>query len=765
MFRFTVRTGRCGVLLVATAALAASSASPARGQEVNAATQLDLPSVNVIGTTPLPGIGLPPEQVPANVQTISDDQVRGTRAVDAAGVLNRTLGSATIGDTMGNPFQTDLNFRGFTASPVLGTPQGLSVFVDGVRANEALGDTVNWDLLAPNAIAHISVIPGSNPVFGLNTLGGAVAVTTKSGFEYPGTAVDATTGSFGRRSLAFESGGHGRTLDYFVAGNAFEQRGWSDHSPSRVQQLFAKSGYQDAKTDVDLSYAFADNALQGSQTLPLSWFNTPSTSYSWPDIQTNRFELVNLKGSRYLSDEMLLGADVYFRDVTTTVFNSNVNNNYAPPSAPGNYPASNARNGISERRPGASLQLTYLGDVATHKNTAVVGASYDRGSVAFTQSNQDAPISADRGSTSALPAVLATRLDATNTYAGLYGTDTLALDAHSFLTVSGRYNRATIELDDRLGTALNGHHGYARFNPAAGLTLNPTPALTAYAAYNEGMRAPTAVELSCADPAAPCSLPNAFASDPELKPVISRTYEAGARGRAGGLKWRTAVFDSELRDDIEFISSHGGASSAGYFQNVGNTRRRGVESGLDWRGGALGLGAQYTFLDARYRTALILPSAANSSAAPLTCPSCADIAVAPGDRIPAIPHHIIKLNADYDIAAQASVSVQVAGQSGVYARGDENNQDAKGPVPGFFVVNLEGRYRAAADWELALRVDNALDRTYSTFGTLGLNAFTGPGRTYVPDPAAWPSEQFRSVAAPRGIWLLVRYHVGGAADQ
>jgi len=731
------------------------------GQE-NPATQLELPTVEIIGTTPLAGVGLQPEQVPANIQAISADQVRASRAVDVAGVLNRSLGSANISDTQGNPFQTDLNFRGFTASPILGTPQGLSVFVDGVRANEALGDTVNWDLIAPNAIARVSVIPGSNPVFGLNTLGGAVEVSTKGGFEFPGTSVDATVGSFGRRAVAFETGGHGDAVDYYVAANGFDQSGWNARSPSRVQQLFAKTGYQDANTDVDFSFAFADNRLEGSQTLPLSWLNTPSQDYSWPDWQTNHLELVTLKGSHYLTDHLLLVAEAYDRVISTSVFNSNVNNNFLPPATRGDYPGNNALYGMGERRPGGSVQLTYLGELLNHKNTSVVGASFDRGDVDFTQSNQDAPVSADRGTTSSLPLLLATSLKASNAYGGLYGTDTFAIDPRTFLTVSGRLNRATIDLNDQLGTALNGHHVYSRFSPAAGLTFNPSSSLTTYAAYSEGIRAPTAVELTCADPNAPCSLPNAFSSDPDLRPVISRTYELGARGHAQGLKWTAAGFDTQLQDDIQFISSHGGATSAGYFRNVGDTRRRGIETGIDLQLGDLTLSGRYSFLDATFRTPLILASASNSSAAPLTCATCADIAVLPGDRVPGIPRNIVKLRADYELHDKWAVAVQLTGQSGVYARGDENNRDVNGPLPGFFVLNLEGRYRPAHQWELVLRVENLFDRVYSTFGSLGQDAFTGPGRTLTGNPASWPNEEFRSVAAPRGIWLVVSYAIKGA---
>ncbi len=173
-------------------------------------------------------------------------------------------------------------------------------------------------------------MPGSNPLFGLNTLGGVVSVTTKSG-------------------LAAQMGGHGEAIDYFLAGNVFKQDGWADHSPSRVRQLFAKTGYQDAVTDIDLSFSFADNYLEGSQTLPRSWLDTPTQAYSWPDIQTNRLYAVNLKGSHYLTKDLLAAGDLYYQQLTTTVFNSNVNNNFDPtlPPGEGNEPAANELNDIT----------------------------------------------------------------------------------------------------------------------------------------------------------------------------------------------------------------------------------------------------------------------------------------------------------------------------------------------------------------------------------------------------------------------------------
>jgi len=751
--------------LVLLAVLAAAGRPAAADDVRNPATVLELPRTEIIATTPLPELGTPLSQVPANVQTVTSRDIDLQRTLDISDVLNQNLGSVSITDTQGSPFQPDVNFRGFTASPVLGTPQGLSVFVDGVRVNEAFGDTVNWDLIPESAISAVTLVPGSNPVFGLNTLGGALNVTTKSGFDYPGTMLQAYDGSFGRHDVEFETGGHGQHLDYFVTGNAFHERGWGEHNPGRVGQLFAKAGYQDDRSDVDLSLNWNNTRLEGNQTLPLSMLGDPRQSYSWPDRQANRMMFLNLKASRFLADRWLLAGNTYFRRLNTSILNSNVNGTFDPALAPGpgNAPTTNAFNEIDQRRPGGSLQLTSLEPIAEHKNSLTIGIGYERGATAFTQFGQQA--GAARDTTSNAPLVLTTALRSASRALGLYATDNLALGERLYATLSGRYDAAHATLADQLGAALDGDHRFERFNPAFGLNFVTGPALTTYAAYNEGMRVPTPVELTCADPAAPCSLPNAFSADPALLPVVSKTWETGARGHIGAASsWSAALFRSKLHDDIQFISSGGGATSAGYFQNVGQTRRQGVELGAASRAGPVSVSLHYSYVDATFRSPLVLNSPSNSTAAPLSCPTCTDIRVQPGDRIPGIAHHLLKVRTTYAPDERALVGVELIAQSSQYARGDENNRDANGAVPGYALVNFDGHYRFAAGWELYAKVGNLFNRRYATYGVLGQNVFTAAGNTFDATGASWRNEQFRTVGAARGAWLGIAYRIGVPAS-
>src|SRR5580704_15403377 len=194
-------------------------------------TQPDTPpvfqdSAQVIAATPLPGVSLSLDEIPAPVQTALASDILQSGALDLSDFLNRRLSGVHLNEVQGNPFQPDVNYRGYTASPLLGTPQGLSVYMDGVRLNQPFGDVVSWDLIPRNAIAEVTVMPGSNPVFGLNTLGGALSVQTKDGLGYPGWSGQVVYGSSGRKSVEAQAGG-GKPVgfNWFLSGNAFHESG------------------------------------------------------------------------------------------------------------------------------------------------------------------------------------------------------------------------------------------------------------------------------------------------------------------------------------------------------------------------------------------------------------------------------------------------------------------------------------------------------------------------------------------------------------
>ena len=751
----TVRATASSLAFLCMSGAALAGTADDQGK-VNPAEALELPTVDIIGTTPLPGLGTPTRDVPANVQVYTSKDLAGQRQTNVTDYLEQNPNGIATNAAQGNPFQPDINFRGFSASPLLGTPQGVSIFQDGVRVNEPFGDVVNWDLIPQSAIASIQLIPGSNPAFGLNTLGGAVAVYTKSGAEFPGGDVQLSGGSFGRRTAEASWGGSTGPFDYFLTGNIFDDHGWAQHNPSKVRQYFGKVGYQTDKSDLDLSFTGADNTLQGTQTLPLSFFDDIRQAYTFPDQNHNKLAFLTLKGSQFLADSALLGGNFYYRHYQ----NGNVSSNVSDDFDDDGIQATNDASDIDQKGFGGGVQLVLTAHPAGRKNQLTLGATGDVAGARFIQTSQEAEFTADRNTIGIDDYELQTDADTHTHYYGAYVADTFNLSSLWTLTGSGRYNYARVRIEDRTGDApaLNGRSSFSRFNPAVGVNFNPTPDLTAYASYNEGMRAPTAIELTCADPEAPCKLPNDFLADPPLHEVVSKTFEVGARGTLGKLtRWSASIYRTRLENDIEFISSGAGATNAGYFANVGVTRRQGVELGIETHLNPVTVAVRYTFLDATFQSSFSESSPSNSSA-----DDDGVIQVSPGNRIPANPRHVLKIRTDWAVTSRLFVGANLLLSSGSYARGDEDNQDINGQLPGYALVNIDGRFLVSGNFEVFARVNNVFDRRYSNFGVVGENFFTGPGKTFGPTAGVDPvNEQFRGPGAPLGAWIGVRYSFGG----
>jgi outer membrane receptor protein involved in Fe transport len=736
-------------LRTALAALGLLASAVAQAQSTdNPAAAIEAPVVHVIGIRPVPGLGTPLRDIPSAVQSANARDLREAQPLDVGDYLGRSFAGVHLGDSEGNPFQQTLTYRGFTASPLLGLPQGLSVFVDGVRVNEAFGDMVSWDLIAPNTIANLNLLSGANPVFGLNTLGGVLAIHTKSGFAFPGTSASVGGGSFGRRSLEAETGGHSERADYFAALRAYDDGGWREHSPSRLRQAFVKSGWQDARTDLDVSFSAADNSLQGTQALPASMLGNPRQAYTWPDTGENQLSFLTVRASRSLSNDVLLSGNFYVRALQQNSMASNVNDDLSPP-------AFNDRSRLEQKSAGLTLQAVAAGRLAGLRHDLTVGAALHGASVDFRQDRQDAAFTDDRQALGTGPFVPRVDVGARHTYRSFYLMEQLFPSERWTFTVSGRYNVAAVVLRDRSGAQpdLDGDHDFHRLTPSLGATWNPNSRTTWFASLSEGMRVPSPVELTCSDPAAPCSLPNQFLADPALKPVIARTLEGGVRlSPSAELNMSFSAYRALLSDDIQFVSS-GAAVNAGFFQNTGQTLRQGFDVTLSRKTSSLALAASYSYVRAEYLTPFRMSSPNNSSS-----DAAGEIQVDRGDRIPGIPRSQFKLLGEWTYAPRASLGLGWAWFDRQYARGDENNRDVHGPLASYAVAQAFARYRPSRRWEVSLKIDNLFDRRYSSFGVLGSNFFTGPGNTY--DPAAAVPEQFLAPGAPRSVWLSLQYQSG-----
>ena len=357
------------------------------------------PRIRIV--SPLPGVGIDREQAATNIQSATAKEIAESRAVNITEFMNNNMQSVSINDYAGNPFQQDLNFRGFTASPMIGTPQGISVYLDGVRVNEAFGDVVNWDLLPMNAIASMDLLPGSSPLFGLNTLGGALAIRTKTGFTDNHARGEVIAGAWGRQQVQLSNGINNGTVGLFTAYNHFEEDGWRQSSPSNLRQLYNNLTLRLPKGEINLSALNVDTALTGNGLIP---FEMAETNRKWvftsPDESSNKLDHYNLNGRWDVNDYISVSAMAYKRNVDQEATSGDVYESYQRLIDRWTDPIvdSSIVNGmfnfmdLKQKSKGGLIQLA----MELEKHQITLGAGYDSNKVTFQQSQLLAAINGDR---------------------------------------------------------------------------------------------------------------------------------------------------------------------------------------------------------------------------------------------------------------------------------------------------------------------------------------------------------------------------------
>jgi len=544
--------------------------------------------------SPVGGSELPIDKVPAGISIVPSRDIERTGSASITEAINTYVPGATINEALGNPLATDLQYRGFSASPLNGTPQGLAIYQNGVRMNEVFGDAMNWDLIPQIAIADI-VMMSNNPVFGLNALGGAVNIIMKDGFSFQGATIDSRIGSFGHAEIAAQAGQRWGNWATYVAAEWIDENGWRDRSPATAKRAYGDLGVKGSGTEVHLNYTFANTSLGVVGPTPLQLLDERRANvFTSPQSFDNRMQMVNLTGSVSVTDTLKLSGNTYYRGFSQRRPDGNVSEAIAcDPAGPNtgllcfeeaddllfgrrangavvNVPIAGLPNGadsvlggndrvsVDSFSYGGTLQATSKAPLFNRPNQFLLGASLDLGQArAKSQSelgtidprtlavsglgiiiDQSLNPGLDAGDVEVTPVDVLVRTQ----YFGLYFLNTLDVTERLALTAGGRYNLANIKLEDQRGDDLNGDHTFQRFNPMLGATYKLSPQLTAYAGYSESNRAPTPAELACADPQRPCLLENFLVSDPPLQQVVGRTIEAGLRGQiATGYAGRDAL--------------------------------------------------------------------------------------------------------------------------------------------------------------------------------------------------------------------------------
>ena len=772
----------CGALLRAASWAAVMAPGIVAAQQASSPTTdssaATLPEIRVIGTTPLPPprpaarpaasaatpaatVAAPAEpgaidrdKVPSNIQTLSAADFDPATTPSLLDALARGLPGVALSDQTGNQFQLDLNYRGFIASPVIGTPQGLAVYQNGVRINEVFGDIVNWDFIPQNAISRMTLVP-SNPIYGLNAIGGALSFEMKNGFTYHGVEGEVSGGSYGRIGSSVQAGGQVGNLSGYIAADAIDDAGWRDYSASSLRRVYVDLGARGDQTEFHVTFTGADNNFGAAAATPVQMLEQNwSSVYTLPQTTQNQLAFLTASASWKPSDTWTYQANAYFRNFNQAHVDgngTNTQNTGCPDPTVLCFPNLNGtvsnlitttgqtvpatgllgtsvlgeidRTWTTTNSFGGTAQAASSEKVFGHDNNFVVGMSIDRGLVQFSTTSelgtinpnqfpfvQGSGLFIDQPSGDVAPV----GLGATTLYTGVYTTDTFDVTPRLSVTAGARFNFAQINLMDQLGNdpLLNGSHDYSHFNPMVGATYKLTPNLTLYGDFAVANRAPTPLELGCSDPLRPCLIDNALVGDPNLNQVVTYTFEAGLRGHfdiaKGQLNWTVGAYHALNTDDIINVASP--IPGHEYFQNGGDTLRQGIEANATYKWDRWNIYANYTYVDATFLNALTLSSPFNPYA-----DANGNIFVVPGDHLAGIPDFRFKLGAEYRITDPWKLGADLNVVGSQYLVGDESNQNPR--IPAYWVVNLHSSYQISKNFEVFGLVKNLFNQRYYVYGT------------------------------------------------
>ena len=751
MTRFATR------LLRASGFAALAAATSAR------ADTIVLPTFDVVATTPLNGGQINVSQSPFAVWQTSAQNIQTFNDTTLPGALARSAPGVTVGNVSGNEFEPDLSYRGFDATAVTGTPQGLAVYQNGTRINEAFGDVVNWDLIPANAIDKTAIV-AANPIFGLNALGGAVTVTMKNGFTWQGFEADFEGGSFYRAQEQIQFGKQVGAWSVYMAANQINDGGWRVAEASQLTNFYGDVGYKANGFESHLQLTAGNTQFGVTAYTPIQQLQTNWGSvYTIPQTTDNQMAMLQWTGAYAYSPTLNFQAGAYFRQFNQQHVDGNGTDvTPCPPySCLNGSPAHNTLGGIipdisqggtldlgedddnqtQSRSVGVSGQVVDTDKIFGHDNTLTAGTSLDYGWTHYTGNSTLGTIAFTNNSypLTASPYIIdepdsflnPIDVRANNTYAGLYALDTFSATDRLTLTGGARFNFAGISLEGTNDALLSGYSDYFHLNPTAGLTYKITPDINFYAGYAMTNRTPTPLELGCASATDPCIIDNFLSSDPPLKQVVGQTFELGFRGQNalaalgpqwGKLQWSAGLFRTTLANDIlPVVSTFNGF---GYYTNVGTTLRQGAEVGAQWTGDKWTAYANYTYIDAIYLTTFEEPSPNNPLA-----DANGNIPITNGAQIAGIPKNTIKAGVDYAVTDQWKIGADMVAASGQVIFGNENG--AVPQVPGYTVFGLHTSYQYNKQVQLYGYAQNIFDQRYYTSGGLVQTGefMTGPAIT------------------------------------
>lgn len=690
--------------------------------------------------------GIPAGRAPFSVQVLGSGASAGSGARAPGDLLGGAVGVSSASQ-FGNPLQPDIRFRGFQVGPVVGFPQSVSVFVDGVRVNEPDASQVNFDLIPFHALDRIELVRTPGGAFGRNALAGAINVVTRRGGEGPDPSgnVQVEGGSFSTIRTRVSVGGTvGPGVDYLVSGRYEDSDGWRDLSRTEVRKVFTKVGHRGERSDVWLSYTMADNYVEGPGSLPRSWLagNLPEELSGTEDprrlqftgLEGDRFEpelhFLVLNGSRSIGDLTEVQTTLHLRSNAFTQYNDNVTE-------------ANVEGESDLLSFGATTQVVRSGTSGTTWTGGLEIVRNETDIFIFARPNPNFPNAGG----------MTEHVSSVEDNLGAFAQVRWEASSRAGLSASLRHDWVDLPVTDHLDPGNSGENVFSRTTGSLGGDLALTPTLRGFASYGRGFRAPVIMEISCSDPEDPCPLPFELGADPPLDPVVTDTWQAGLRYGAGGATAELIGYWSEVRDDLFAVVLP--PATRGYFRNLDRTRRRGLEltgtlrplPTLEVRGTLAATRA--TFQTHATLASAVLDDDDDDEAGQVETEANGDelggaVRVEPGDHFAMVPALTAGFAATY---APEGWRLRLEGSyvGPQYLVGDEGNEEEFGKLDGYFVASGMAE-RALGELSIFVRGENLLDSEHYTFAMISPNT---RGPSVEPQPFLSPGLPFHLSAGIR----------------
>src|SRR5580692_575561 len=716
------------------------------------AEEIQLPTFDVVATTPLGGGEIDVAKSPFAVWQTNSQDAQTFNDTTLPDTLGRSAPGVTVGNVSGNEFEPDLFYRGFDASSVTGTPQGLAVYQNGTRINEAFGDVVNWDVIPTNAIDTTTII-AANPIFGLNALGGAVTVTMKNGFTWQGAEADFTGGSAARAEEQIQYGKQVGNWSVYMAATQINDGGWRVAEASQLTNFYGDVGYKANGFESHLQLTAGNTQFGVAAFTPIQQLQSNfGSAFTIPQTTYNQMVMLQWTGSYAYSPTLNFQGGAYFRQFNQQHVDGNGTEvTPCPPfSCLNGSPVHDTLGGIipdisqggtldlgedddnqtQSRSVGVTGQVVDTDKIFGRDNSLTVGTSLDYGWTHYIGSSQLGTITFAGNAFPVTPSPFIINepdsflnpidVRANNTYVGVYALDTFNATDRLTLTGGARFNYAAINLEGTNDALLSGFSDYFHLNPTVGLTYKITPDINFYAGYAMTNRTPTPFELGCASPTTPCIVNNFLSADPALKQVVGNSFELGFRGQNalaafglgpewGKLQWSAGLFRTTSTNDILPLTST--FNGFGFFANVGTTLRQGAELSAQWTGDRWSAYANYTYIDAIYLTTFEEPSPNNPLA-----DANGNIPITNGTQIAGIPKNTVKVGVDYAVTDKWKIGADMVAASSQVITGNENN--AVPQVPGYAVFGLHTSYQVGKQVQVFGLIQNLFDQKFYTAGAL-----------------------------------------------